>query len=190
VAGKLRIHYKDFIRVFYSPKSLYREISKGRKCSSWLCVLVYCLIYIMGSLWLYFRGFTPFVKPWIKLPEDVYYLVQAFYLLPLVFLMWILGTGVLHILCKQFGGNGRFEVLLIMTGYSLWAPWYPLIVVDCIHSTPEWLYNTVLVLCIVFILIGTTVAAMVEEKINLIVAFISSVISLSSIGLILFTYIR
>jgi len=122
VAGKLRIHYKDFIRVFYSPKSLYREISKGRKCSSWFCVLGYCLIYMMGSLWLYFRGFIPFVKPWIKLPEDVYYLVQAFYLLPLVFLMWILGTGVLHILCKQFGGNGRFEVLLIMTGYSLWAP--------------------------------------------------------------------
>jgi hypothetical protein len=104
--------------------------------------------------------------------------------------MWILGTGVLHVLCKQFGGKGRFEVLLLMTGYSLWAPWYLLIVVDCIHSTPEWLYNVVLLVCIIFILIGTSVAALVEEKINLIVAFISSVITLSSIGLILFTYIR
>jgi len=137
VAGKLRIHCKDFIRAFYSPKYLYMEISEGRKSSSWLCVLVYCLIYVIGSLWLYFRGFTPFVKSWIKLSEDVYYLVQAFYLLPLVFLMWILGISVLHVLCRQFGGKGKFEVLLIMTGYSLWAPWYPLIVLDCIHSTPE-----------------------------------------------------
>jgi len=181
---------KEFFQAFYTPKSLYMEISKGRQSSSWLCVLFYCLIYVMGSLWLYFKGFTPFVKPWIKLPEDVYYLVQAFYILPLVFLMWILGTGVLHILCRQFGGKGRFEVLLLMTGYSLWAPWYPLIVVDCVHSTPEWLYNTILVVCIFFILIGTTVAVMVEEKINLITGFISSIISLSSIGLILFTYIR
>ena len=181
---------REFFQAFYSPKSLYQEISRGRRSSSWLCVLIYCLIYMLGSLWLYFQGFTPFVKPWIKLPEDIYYLVQAFYSLPLVFLMWILGTGVLHVLYKQFGGKGRFEVLLLMTGYSLWAPWYLLIVVDCIHSTPEWLYNVVLLVCIIFILIGTSVAALVEEKINLIVAFISSVTSLSSIGLILFTYIR
>ena len=180
----------EFFQAFYSPKSLYQEISRGRKSSSWLCVLIYCLIYMLGSLWLYFQGFTPFVKPWINLPEDIYYLVQAFYSLPLVFLMWILGTGVLHVLCGQFGGKGRFEVLLLMTGYSLWAPWYLLIVVDCIHSTPEWLYNIVLLVCIIFILIGTSIAALVEEKINLIVAFISSVTSLSSIELILFTYIR
>jgi len=130
------------------------------------------------------------VKPWIKLPEDIYYLVQAFYGLPLVFLMWILGTSVLHVLCRQFGGKGRFEVLLLMTGYSLWAPWYLLIILDCVHSTPEWFYNAVLLVCIIFILIGTSIAALVEEKINFIVAFISSVITLSSIGLILFTYIR
>jgi hypothetical protein len=181
---------REFFQAFYSPKSLYQEISRGRKSSSWLCVLIYCLIYTMGSLWLYFQGFTPFVKPWINLPEDIYYLVQAFYSLPLVFLMWILGRGVLHVLCGQFSGKGRFEVLLLMTGYSLWAPWYLLIVVDCIPSTPEWLYNAVLLVCIIFILIETSVAALVEEKINLIIAFASSVTSLFSIGLILFTYLR
>jgi len=99
---------KDFVRAFYSPKTLYAEISKGRSSNSWLCVLVYCLIYVVGSLWLYFKVFTPFVEPWIKLPENIYYLVQAFYILPLVFLMWILGTGVLHFLSRLFNGNGRF----------------------------------------------------------------------------------
>jgi hypothetical protein len=143
-----------------------------------------------GSLWLYFNGFTPFAEPWINLPGDRYYLVQAFYILPLVFLMWILGTGVLHRMSKRLGGSGSFDTLFIMTGYSLWAPWYPLIIVDCIHATPEWLYNLVLGVCIILILIGTTIAAMVEEKVKPIAAVLSSVTALVSIALILFTYIR
>ena len=186
----LKIFIKGFVRAFYSPRSLYEEISKGRYYNSWLCVLIYCLLYVVGSLWLYFKRFTPFMDTWIKLPEEIYYLVQSFYIIPLIFLMWILGAGVLHVVSKSFGGSGRFDVLFIMTGYSLWAPWYPLIIVDCIHSTPEWLYNTVLGICIILILTGTTVASMVEEKIKLVGALISSIIAFVSIGLILFTYIR
>lgn len=112
----LKIFIKGFARAFYSPKSLYEEISKERAHNNWLCVLTYCLVYVIGTLWLYFKGFTPFVPTWIKLPEDIYYLVQTFYIIPLVFLMWILGTGVLHILSKPFGGRGKFDVLFIMTG--------------------------------------------------------------------------
>ncbi|UCG28352.1 MAG: YIP1 family protein [Bacteroidales bacterium] len=181
---------KGFVRTFYSPRSLYEEISAGEQNPSWFCVLIYCLIYVGGSLWLYFKGFTPFVDPWIKLPLESYYLVQSFYIIPLVFLMWILGTGVLHIAGKFFGGNGRFDVLLVMTGYSLWAPWYPLIIVDFIHATPEWLYYTVLGICIILLLAVTTLALMVEEKIRPAGAFASSLIAFISTGLILFTYIR
>ncbi len=77
-----------------------------------------------------------------------------------------------------------------MTGYSLWAPWYPLIIVDCIHATPALLYNTVLSLCIIYILTGTTMAVQVEEKIRLPGAIVSSVAAFASMGVILFTYIR
>jgi hypothetical protein len=181
---------KDFLRAYYAPKVLYQEISKEHKNRSWLCVLIYCLVYVAGSLWLYFKGFTPFEEPWINLSGDIYYLVQAFYILPLVILMWILGTGVLHLISRQFGGNGQFDTLFIMTGYSLWAPWYLLIIVDCIHSTPVWLYNTVLGICIILVLTGTTLATKIEENVNIIAAIFSSVIAFASMGLILFTYIR
>ena len=164
---------RGFARAFYSPKSLYGEMSKGRHYNSWLCVLIYCLAYVLGSLWLYFNGFTPFVPAWIKLPEDIYYLVQSIFIIPLVFLMWILGTGVLHILSRLFGGRGKFDVLFRMTGYALWAPWYPLIIADCIHSTPEWVYNTILGICIIFILTGTTLATKVEEKMTKVLRSIS-----------------
>jgi hypothetical protein len=179
-----------FIQSFYSPKSLYGKISKGRHYNSWLCVLIYCLVYVLGSLWLYFKGFTPFVGTWIKLSETNYYLIQSFYIIPLVFLMWILCTGVVHVLSKFFGGSGKFDTMFTMTGYSLWAPLYLLIIVDCLHSTPEWLYNIVLGVCMILMLNGTVVATMIEEKISLIGAIISSIIAFTSIGLILFTYIR
>lgn len=179
-----------FFLAFYSPKSLYIKISEGKNYHSWLCVLIYSLVYVAGSLWLYFKGFPPFENPWIKLPEDIYYLVQSCYIVPLIFLMWILGPGVLHLASKMFGGDGKFDTLFIMTGYSLWAPWYPFIIVDCIHPTPEWLYNTVLGICVLLILRGTTDAAMVEEKIMPSGAMIASVMASVSIGIILFTYIR
>ncbi len=179
-----------FLQAFYAPKSLYGGISQGRRYHSWLCVLIYGLIYVIGTVWLYVRGFTPFTEPWIKLSISNYYLIQSFYILPLVFLMWILGAGVIHVLSGLLGGQGRFDVLFQMTGFSLWAPWYPLIVVAWSHSTPEWLYNTVLGLCMILILIGTTVATMVEEKIRPMGAVFSTIIAFASIGAILFTYIR
>jgi hypothetical protein len=172
----LKAFVRDFLWAYYSPKHLYQEISKQGQSRSWLSVLIYCLVYVGGSLWLYFKGFTLFVEPWIKLSPDRYYLVQAFYILPLVFLMWILGTGVLHIVSTHFGGSGQFDTLFSMTGYSLWAPWYPLIIVDSIHATPEWLYNTVLGVCIILILTGTTIAVTIEEKVSLMTAIISSLI--------------
>lgn len=181
---------QDFLRAFYAPRALYRDLAKGRQSKSWLCVLVYCLLYVAGSLWLYFQGFTPFEEPWIKLSPARYYLVQSFYITPLVFLMWILGTGVLHVISNLFGGRGQFDTLFVMTGYALWAPWYPLFIVDCIHATPAWLYNTVLGACMIFILAGTTIATKIEEKVNLVVAISSSIIAFASIGLILFTYIH
>lgn len=184
------LFFKGFLQSFYAPARLYREVSHGRKYNSWLCVLIYCLIYVGASLWLYFNGYTPFEDPWIRLPGEIYYLVQSFYIIPLGFLMWILGTGTIHVISKLFGGKGSFDRLFRMTGYSLWAPWYLLIIVDCIHSTPGWIYNTILVVCILLVLTGTTVATKTEVRIHVPGAFVSSFLSVISIGIILFTYIR
>lgn len=185
-----RTLWTDSCRAFYAPRSLYRDIRDGRSTPSWLCVFVYCLIYVAGALWLYFNGFQPFVEPWIMLDPEVYYLVEAVYLTPLILLMWILGAGLIHVLGRLFGGEGRFDVTLRMTGYSLWAPWYPLAIVDSIHATPEWLYMTVLTVCVVLILVGTTISIRIEQGIGVVAALVVSVTSFVSIGGLIFTFIR
>jgi len=181
---------KDFARAFYAPQALYTELRDGRRSPSWVCVLVYCLVYMVGTVWLYVHGFLPFTPPWITLDPKLYYLVETFYLTPLIFLMWILGAGTIHVLSKLFGSRGSFEVTLRMTGYSLWAPWYPLIVMDVIQTAPDWLYNTVVAACMLVILIGTTVAVHIEHKITVSAALVVSFLSFGSVAVILFTYIR
>jgi len=177
--------YKALLR----PLSLYRDIERGARYSSGLCVLVYGLIYVAASLWLYFNGFTPFFESWIRLPDDLYYLVQSAYILPLILSMWILATGILHGMSRLFHGRGRVEVLFRMTGYSLWAPWYILIVFDCLHSIPEILYNGVLVLCMVLMIAGTAAATRIEEKIGLLASILSTLTAVAVITVMSLTYI-
>ena len=186
----IRYIFRDFSRAFYAPVSHYREIRDGRTSPSWVCVLVYCLVYVAGALWLYFNGFTPFVKTWIVLDPEIYYLAESFYLTPVIFIVWVLGAGLVHVTGRLFGGTGRFDIMLRMTGYSLWVPWYPLIIVDSIHRTPEWLYNTVLGICIAGVLGGTAIAVKTEENIGVFGAILTSVAALVPVGLIMFTYIR
>jgi hypothetical protein len=181
---------RDFTRVFTLPGLLYRDLAAGKKSDSWLCVLIYSVIYQAGALWLYCSGFTPFVKPWLKIPEPIYYLMEAFFILPLVFLVWIMAAGVLHVLSRLFRGGGRFETILVMTGWSLWAPWYALIVVDSIHATPEWLYSIVLGSCALLSFYETALVARTEEKIGWPAALAASLVAVTAAGVILFTYIR
>jgi hypothetical protein len=130
------------------------------------------------------------MKPWITLDPNIYYLLEAFYLTPLIFLMWIQGAGTIHMLSKFFKGKGRLDMTLKMTGYSFWAPWYPLIIADIIHSTPDWLYNLVLIFCMLFIIYGTAISVKVEENIGWVGSIISSTFSIAAMGIIIFTFIR
>jgi hypothetical protein len=180
---------RDFSRAFYAPRTLYTEIHNGRRTPSWLCVSIYCGIYVIGTLWLYFTGHQPTVEPWIKLDRSIYYLVQSFYQAPLVFLMWFQSAGTIHVLSKLFGGKGNFDTTLTMTGYALWAPWMILIPFDII-STPEWLYNLVLGFCILFVAVGTIISTKIEEGIGWISATIASIFAFIAIAIILFTFIR
>ena len=151
----LRIFTYDFARVFYAPRSLYQDIHQGRPSPAWLCVLFYSLVYVVGCFWLYFTGHEPFVKPWIILDPQIYYLAEAFFCLPLVFVLWIQAAGTAHVLSRLLGGHSDFDLLLRSTGYAIWAPWWILIPFD-IFPTPAWLYNLVLTLCLLLMLSGTS----------------------------------
>lgn len=186
----LRVLLTDFARAFYAPRALYRDIAEGRKSPSWAFVLVYCLYYVGGVIWLYANHFEPFATQWLRLDPKTYYLVEAFFILPVVFAAWILGAAVIRTLSMLVRGQGRFEVLLRMTGYSLWAPFFLLAIVDSIHATPEWLYTTVLSICAILVPVGTTIAVKVEEKVHIVLAAVIALVGIGATGIVTYTYIR
>ncbi len=102
--AELKNFFLDFARVYYAPRALYRDLAQKRASSSWICVLLYCLAYVGGALWLY--------------------------------------------------------------------------------------YNIVLGCCILLLLFETAPAAKTEEKISFWAAPVSSLLTIASTGVILFTYIR
>jgi hypothetical protein len=186
----LRAFLLDFARSFTAPVRLYADIRDGRRSPSWLCVLIYCAAYVGGAIWLHLNGFTPFSQPWITLDPRIYYLTEAVYLTPLIFLIWILGAGTAHVLATLVDGEGSFDITLRMTGYSLWAPWYPLIIVDSIHSTPDWLYNTILAVSVAWLLAGTTIALRLGQRLSWPRAVVVSLAAIIVIAGFTLTFIR
>jgi hypothetical protein len=186
----LQIFIQDIGRFFYAPKSLYRDIHEGRPSPSWILVSFYSLIYVAGIIILYSTGKQPLVEPWLKLDPKIYYLVEAFYAAPLTFLMWILAAGTIHTIDRLCGAEGSFDNILRMTGYSVWLPWCLLIPIDFLNSISETLYNIILGGLIIFTIGETALAARTEYKNSWFTACLASIIAVTSIGILLYTFIR
>ena len=187
---RVKVLLHDFTRAFYAQRSLYADIRAGRQTPSWACVLIYCLIYVIACFWLYFSGQEPFAEPWITLDKDLYYFAEAFYVTPLIFLVWIMGAGTIYVLCKLFGGTGSFDTSLKMTGYSFWAPLYLIIIVDSIHATPDWLYNAVIAVAMVLVISGTSIAVKVGQGMGWFKSVPIALATIAALGAVLFTFIR
>ncbi len=185
----LSVFLRDFARAFYSPRGLYTDIHKGHSTPSWLAVLLYCAIYVAYTAWGAIAGVTPPVEPLLKIDPQRYYLVQSIYEAPLVFALWVMAAGSIHALGKLLGGRGNFDPMLVMTGYSLWAPWFILLPFD-IFIASGWIYDLALTLLIVWTVLGTTIATWAEHGISWWKSLALSVIAILAVSLLLFTLIR
>lgn len=185
----LRDFFHDLLRAYISPRALYTDIRDGRRSASWLLVLVYCLIYVVGTAWLASQHVQPFVEPFIKVAKEHYYLVQTFYEAPLVFALWVMAAGILHLIGRAFGGQGRYETILVMSGWSLYAPWMVLVPFD-ILAQENWFYLLVNVLLILLTVVGTAVAVKVEAGIKWGGAGLAALAAIVTMGLFFFVLIR
>ncbi len=186
---KWNVFLQDLARSFHAPKALYVDIHGGHRTPSWLCVALYCAIYVAYTSWAAFHGVTPPEQPLLKIELQRYYLVQSFYEAPLVFALWILASGLIQLLSKPFGGRGTFDATLVMTGYAIWAPWFLLIPLDIFRSSGL-IYNLVLTVLILWTWLGTSISIRVEQGIGWLGALVSSLIAILSISLLLFVLIR
>jgi hypothetical protein len=112
--------WKYYWMTFYKPGEAFTGILQDSKSvgPAVRAVLISALLYTAVYIFLIFGGGQPF-KPWLDISLELYYRYNVFFCLPSMFLGWILSAGVIQILAKLYGGQGNFEQVLLLFGFSI-----------------------------------------------------------------------
>ena len=79
---------------------------------------IMAVLYTFVYIFLIFGGGQPF-KPWLAIPDEVYYRYNVFFVAPSMFMAWILAAGVTQLLGHLFAGQGSFEDTLSVLGFGI-----------------------------------------------------------------------
>ncbi len=93
--------------------------------------LAYSLTLAVG----YLRGFGAVTPPFVAIPAESYYAWEAVFAPAVFFVVAVLFAGTARLICRAFGGTGRFEPLFALTGIALTLP----------MALTMWLPETVLI---------------------------------------------
>ena len=110
---------KYIIGTIITPRKTFEEIlqdEKGKRYS-FITMLVWCVLYGLNCLQLYFKGETPW-PIWINIPVDQYYLWESFFLPPLNLLLWVLFSALIYLFSDSKNAKGTFEQVLSVIGFA------------------------------------------------------------------------
>lgn len=123
-----------FIKAYKAPKmNMMIVTTKANKLQIVLAMnLILALLLSVISCVHYFLGFEPVIKPFLILSSEHYYLYQGLFILPLMFLSWILSAGVLYLL-SIFGKSASrrffFDDALVIIAFGWTLPWLILMII-------------------------------------------------------------
>lgn len=110
--------------------------------------LIFALLYAVTALIYTAIGRRPAVPPWAPVPEEQYYLYQAFWTVPWAFATWVMFSGIAHLLASAGKRQPRwfaFEDALAVCGLGWVVPstilmWIPETLLVPIFGVfwPEW----------------------------------------------------
>jgi hypothetical protein len=93
-----------------------------------------------------------FADPWLAIPPEQYRFYQLFFYVPFGLIAWILGAGLIQILCRALGGQGTFEQNLNILGIVVFTPFVFVDTADTLfmilnHGNWNLVFNTVTRIC-------------------------------------------
>jgi hypothetical protein len=87
------------------------------------------LLYVLSSVVMALAGAVPMATALILIPPENYYFWQMFFIFPWVLLVWVLVSGLIHILGKRERARPAFERTAAAAGValagSLFVAWIP-----------------------------------------------------------------
>lgn len=105
---------------FVRPVSTFRSIlaSPVRLRYALYAMVINMVAYTMVYVFLIFGDGRPY-KPWLNIPEDLYYRYNVWLTAPTMLIGWLAAAGLIHLLTRSINKNGTFNDLLILLGFSI-----------------------------------------------------------------------
>jgi len=102
------------------PKTTFANLLQDKNALRFamIAVSVTAILYTFVYIFLILGGGQPF-KPWLNIPENIYYHYNVFFCAPSMFLGWILASGVTHLVSRLFTTAGRFEQVLCVFAFGI-----------------------------------------------------------------------
>lgn len=114
------IFWNAYGSLFIRPSRTFRLLTKEPASLRWaaMAVCIPAVLYTLVYLFLILGDGRPF-KPWLNIPDDMYYRYNVFFCAPSMFLGWILASGVVQLLSRTLSGTGTFESTLVVIGFGI-----------------------------------------------------------------------
>ena len=141
------IIFKDQLDFLRSPNSVLQRLASDPRTVfvGFRNVLATAVLYeIAILLWFYgAEGLT--LPPFLRIPEEQYYLYELIFLIPLFLCNWLLASGIACLLSKSMDGNGTYDSLLGGFGLSMAVGAYFTLIPDYVQGnlwTSGWISFT------------------------------------------------
>lgn len=111
-----------YLGVFFRPGRTLRALAadpRRIKFGAWALLImagVYQLVYIFLAA---AGGRPAALKPWLAIDPEVYYRFNAIWIVPSMFMSWIVAAGVVHLLARLAKRPGSFDDLLALFGFGI-----------------------------------------------------------------------
>jgi len=115
--------WKYIIGTLIRPIKTFEEIRQDENAMkySFITMLIWCILYGLISMQLYFKGETPW-STWINIPIKQYYLWESIFLPPLNLLLWVLFSALIYLFSYRKNAKGTFEQTFSLIGFAWSIP--------------------------------------------------------------------
>lgn len=112
----VRYYWPAFIR----PVTVYKSLLKSDRRLRYAiyAMLINMVVYTLVYLFLIYGDGRPY-KPWLDIPEEVYYRYNVWFTAPTMFIGWLAAAAFTHLLTRSFTHRGTFDDLLVLLGFSI-----------------------------------------------------------------------
>lgn len=127
---------EDQLGFIRSPSAFLKQLGTGPRAVSVGIrnVLAIAVLYELAILLWALGSDGVTLPPFLRIPEEKYYLYELIFLIPMFIVNWLLASGIAYVTSMALGGDGSFDALLGGFGISMAISFYFSLIPDYLQG--------------------------------------------------------